>query len=425
MTDVVVVAMIDSGGDLWSLIERGESWINSDESLNGRDDDANGYVDDRYGWDFAHGDNDPFDWASTSTIQPAPAGDAISHGTVMSGLVLHSLDGNGSAGSVDAQPVVMLLRVTDSLGPIEVGSLQGAIDYAVAADADVVNLSIGGSWPDDPDPQRSIEAATRTVFVVAAGNGGGPVPPSSPLGRLCISEHVVCVASYDPETHTIGTSQTPSSFGAAVIDLAAPGGPVEGSDVAVATGGLVPDVSAAGAVGDPASWRLALADLDLGEIRGWSCRITSSTWPAEGLSWQEVSVGEEVPDEVLVDPTAEVTCPSADIDGVVRSLEGTSVAAAVTSGQIARWIGVSGRLDAGEDAADIVREFAAELPREPSLASFVHEGRVVPPTTAVTPPRSDGTWLPTDASWAVAVILVGLTCFLLALRLNRLRPPTA
>lgn len=48
----VIVAVIDSGIDINHEDLKGNIWTNSDEKLNGKDDDNNGYIDDIHGWNF-------------------------------------------------------------------------------------------------------------------------------------------------------------------------------------------------------------------------------------------------------------------------------------------------------------------------------------------------------------------------------------
>ncbi len=46
----IVIALLDDGLDLQHEDFQGNYWVNTNETLNGIDDDGNGYVDDRYGW---------------------------------------------------------------------------------------------------------------------------------------------------------------------------------------------------------------------------------------------------------------------------------------------------------------------------------------------------------------------------------------
>jgi len=48
----VIVAVIDTGLDIYHKSLSNNIWINKDEKLNGKDDDNNGYIDDIHGWNF-------------------------------------------------------------------------------------------------------------------------------------------------------------------------------------------------------------------------------------------------------------------------------------------------------------------------------------------------------------------------------------
>lgn len=55
-TKQIIVAVIDSGVDIYHEDLQGKIWTNSNEiSNNGKDDDNNGYIDDVYGWNFIGG----------------------------------------------------------------------------------------------------------------------------------------------------------------------------------------------------------------------------------------------------------------------------------------------------------------------------------------------------------------------------------
>ena len=48
----VIVAVIDTGLDIYHKSLSNNIWINKDEKINGKDDDNNGYIDDIHGWNF-------------------------------------------------------------------------------------------------------------------------------------------------------------------------------------------------------------------------------------------------------------------------------------------------------------------------------------------------------------------------------------
>lgn len=98
------------------------------------------------------------------------------HGTAVAGLIAAAHD--DGAGIVGVAPEVDLLAVK-ACWPEPAGgrkavcdsyTLALALDYAVTAEARVINLSLGG--PDDPILRRLVEAALERKSVVVAANGG-------------------------------------------------------------------------------------------------------------------------------------------------------------------------------------------------------------------------------------------------------------
>ncbi len=173
---------------------------------NGVDDDGNGYIDDRIGWDAANNDNDPSPpgWATNSQF---------THGTHVAGVAAASTDnGKGMASlgfNVDYIPVKI---AEDATGDLTAG-LQG-IQYAVAADAEVINMSWGGGGYSNTY-QNLIDAAhdSGIVMVAAAGNSNTSTPhyPAA-------YQHVIGVGATDPNDQKASFS----NYGS-YIDVMAPG----------------------------------------------------------------------------------------------------------------------------------------------------------------------------------------------------------
>ena len=204
------VAVIDSGVAAGHPDLRGQVAINSGERAgNGIDDDANGYVDDVAGWDFVGRD-------------PVPD-DANGHGTHVAGTI--AARGNDGVGIVGVAPTarVMALRALDATGSGTLADILSAYGYAARNGARVVNLSLGGETPSRAE-RDAIAAAPGVLFVAAAGNGGsdglgddndggGEYPCGYDLAN------VLCVAASDRDDRLAPFS----NYGAASVDLAAPG----------------------------------------------------------------------------------------------------------------------------------------------------------------------------------------------------------
>ncbi|HYI62061.1 MAG TPA: DUF4214 domain-containing protein [Acidimicrobiales bacterium] len=120
----------------------------------GVDDDGDGYVDNISGWDFLHGDNDPFDTVS------------YGHGT---GEALDSTAAANGTGTVGSCPRCMHLpvRVSDSF-IADGGRFAAGVLYALDEGADVIQEALG-ALNNPRQAQDAIDAAyARGVVVVAS-----------------------------------------------------------------------------------------------------------------------------------------------------------------------------------------------------------------------------------------------------------------
>ena len=205
----VVVALVDTGIDYTHEDLAGRIWINQDEIPgNGIDDDGNGYIDDVYGWNFYSGTNDVY------------AGTEDTHGTHGAGTIAANAgNGVGIAGIVQSDHVkVMAVKALGgSDGSGTTASIIQAIQYAEANGAQICNLSLGSSQ-NDPALYRII-AESSMLFVVAAGNDGTDLETSPSYPASYDLDNLISVANirYD------GELDPTSSYGAASVDLAAPG----------------------------------------------------------------------------------------------------------------------------------------------------------------------------------------------------------
>ena len=249
----VVVALVDTGIDYTHEDLAGRIWTNTDEIPgNGIDDDGNGYVDDVYGWNFYSGTNDVY------------VGTEDAHGTHGAGTIAANAgNGVGIAGIVQSDHVkVMAVKALGgSDGSGTTASIIQAIQYAEANGAQICNLSLGSSQ-NDPALYRTI-ASSKMLFVVAAGNDGTDLETAPSYPASYELDNLIAVANirYD------GELDPTSSYGAASVDLAAPGSYIlsttPGNTYSYMTGTSMaaPMVSAAAAMVYSAFPKATLADV--------------------------------------------------------------------------------------------------------------------------------------------------------------------
>lgn len=235
----VVIAIIDSGLYLAHPDVAGKIWTNPGEIPgNRRDDDNNGFIDDVHGWDFYDNNNDP---------NPSPNGkdddgngepdDQVNHGTLVAGTAAAiGNDGYGCAG-VCWGGKIMPLQVFPDDGSTAVSNVISAINYAVANGADVINLSIGGSYT--PLFTAPIAAAYNAgvVVVTAGGNEGSALndSPTSWQSPVCndgpnvgTDNHAIGVGAVDRFDRLASFSNFDTSTTKHFIDIVAPGEAIYG-----------------------------------------------------------------------------------------------------------------------------------------------------------------------------------------------------
>lgn len=221
----VVVAVIDTGVDIWHNDLRDNIWVNSGEIPdNGIDDDHNGFVDDVHGWNFVDNNNNVR--TSVSDVQDDP--EAVRHGTIIAGLIgaagNNAYDGVGLNWHVQIMP----LRAIDSSGSGSFKQVIAAVNYAVKNGANIISMSFIGEDPVGSLRSALYEAYKKGVVVVtAAGNHDLQISSgnldSTPLYPACFDQGdsqnwLLTVAAVDASDHLSHFSD----FGHCV-DITAPG----------------------------------------------------------------------------------------------------------------------------------------------------------------------------------------------------------
>ncbi len=162
----VVVAVIDSGMDDSHPDLKGALWVNTDEEVNGKDDDGNGFVDDIHGWNFV------LDSSDTRPVSKDGYSEAWEHGTIVSSLIAARGNDNVGIAGMAWSAKIMPLIILDADGYGGTDKLASAIRYATQNRAHIINLSLEGSELDQDVADAILEATSQGVLVViAAGNG--------------------------------------------------------------------------------------------------------------------------------------------------------------------------------------------------------------------------------------------------------------
>jgi len=210
----VVVAVIDSGVDLTHPDLVANLWVNPGEIADdGIDNDGNGFVDDVHGWDFVDNDSLPQD--------------GFGHGTHVAGII--GAVGNNGTGvtGVNWQVSIMALRVQDDRGAGYTSSVLAALRYAtmMRRDHGIMIVASNNSWEAPAGYSGVVEQAIREhgeagiTFVAAAGNNGTNTDTTAKYPGSYALPNVITVASLTPQ----GVLASSSNYGAASVDLAAPG----------------------------------------------------------------------------------------------------------------------------------------------------------------------------------------------------------
>lgn len=202
----VTVAVVDTGIDLFHADLVDNLWVNTDEIVgNGIDDDRNGFIDDVQGWDFADGDNIPWD--------------GNGHGTHVAGTIAAGLNGFGATG-VAPDATLLPVRVLGNNGSGSSLGVAAGIRYAADNGADIINLSLGGGY--SPSIRSAIGyAGQRGSLVVAAAGNEAAAMPTYPARFSSQLSHVVSVGAYAPSGAVAGFSNDVGPSGAVQVD--APG----------------------------------------------------------------------------------------------------------------------------------------------------------------------------------------------------------
>ncbi len=143
----------------------------------------------------------------------AGAVDPNGHGTHVAGIAAAATNGAGVAGvAPDAR--LIPVRVLDASGNGSSSDVARGITWAVDHGAEVINLSLGGSYTTAVDAAVAYAETSGVVVVAAAGNDG----PGGAANYPAALDTSLGVGSYD-ETRAVSWFSTLGNY----VDLAAPG----------------------------------------------------------------------------------------------------------------------------------------------------------------------------------------------------------
>src|SRR5579883_1839665 len=154
----VVVAVLDTGVDYNDTQLKNNIWTNPNN------DAAQGYTNDVHGWNFVDNNNNVLDTSQ------------IGHGTHVAGIIAGENNGSGITG-VAYNAKIMPVKVLDNSGSGTDSTITDGIYYAVNHGANVINLSLGGAYPNSAlESAIQYASSKKVVVVMAAGNDSADTP---------------------------------------------------------------------------------------------------------------------------------------------------------------------------------------------------------------------------------------------------------
>jgi hypothetical protein len=197
-----VVAVLDSGMDIYHKDLIDNVWINSQEIINNNiDDDNNGYIDDIYGWNFVNNTNNVLD--------------VYGHGTHVAGIIQ----------GVNPSVKLMVLKVIGDTGVGSTSAVLYALDYVnnMASRENIV--ATNNSWTLGSNGSNLVKGRIQAlsdrniIFVSAAGNNATNIDINPNYPSSFKLPNIISVASITSEGVLAGSS----NYGPQTVHLAARG----------------------------------------------------------------------------------------------------------------------------------------------------------------------------------------------------------
>ena len=208
----IIIAIIDSGIDLYHPDLVNNIWENSDEIPdNDIDDNNNGYVDDFNGYDFIFEDNDPYPL------------DHNGHGTVMSGVISAMTNNEIGISGITWNCKIMPVKVVDANWTASSNSIFDGIKYAADNGAKIICMAFM-MFPSSSLKEAINYAYEKGILLICAAGNNGNDRKTYPAAY----ENVMAVAGTDHSDHRMehyyefNGVWVNSSYGD-WVDIAAPG----------------------------------------------------------------------------------------------------------------------------------------------------------------------------------------------------------
>ncbi|MBL7054098.1 S8 family serine peptidase [Patescibacteria group bacterium] len=226
----IIVAVLDTGVDIYHPDLKDNIWINQGETKNDKiDNDNNGFIDDINGWDFIQNIPDPSPKFNESYDESG-----IHHGTLVAGIIAAKGDNFEGITGVSWNSKIMPLRVLSSEGTGSVNNVIKAVDYAVDNGVNIINLSFVGTNKSYFLKQSLKNAWNKGVIIVAAA---GNETAGSAVNLNQSPNYPICLDKGDSENFIIGVAAVDngdrktsfSDYGSDCVDISAPGASIYGT----------------------------------------------------------------------------------------------------------------------------------------------------------------------------------------------------
>lgn len=202
----VIVAVIDSGILATHEDLKGNLWNNPIETEDGFDNDNNGYVDDILGINAIDGTGNPYDESG--------------HGTQVSGLIAATGNNMSGISGVAWKTNLMILRFLNEEGQGSTSDALKCIQYALTHEANIINLSWGGSGKSQALEDMLLECNAADILCVASAGNSNVNIDSNPTYPASYSlPNLITVAATNEFNHRASFS----NWGPNTVHIAAPG----------------------------------------------------------------------------------------------------------------------------------------------------------------------------------------------------------